>query len=124
MGKSSSAGVQVRPVHPAHLDDAVSLADPAIFGCNAVGIHLQGTVIKGIWHSPLSWPFSTKGQPHLGAPKANRKLLPACSPFSSEQQGLEQWTWQKWPTCQPNAPQPLPTTPVPTPPAGTCTHCV
>lgn len=36
-----------KPVPQAHLDDTVSLTDPAIFGCNAVGIHLQGTGING-----------------------------------------------------------------------------
>lgn len=49
-GSAGTAGLQVRPAHAAHLDDSVSLADPAVFGCNAVGIHLQGTYILGTRH--------------------------------------------------------------------------
>lgn len=42
----------------AHLDDSVSLTDPAIFGCNAVGIYLQDTCILGTW-APMV-PFSLR----------------------------------------------------------------
>lgn len=44
---AGTLGPGVRPAYPAHLDDSVSFSDPAVFGCNAVGIHLQGTHILG-----------------------------------------------------------------------------
>ena len=39
----------------AHLDDSVSLTDPAVFGCNAVGIYLQDTCILGTWAPMVSF---------------------------------------------------------------------
>lgn len=57
------------PARLAHLDNSVSLANPAIFGGDAVGIHLQGTGIVGTRLRPQRCPFSKKGQPRLGAPK-------------------------------------------------------
>lgn len=43
-------------ISSAHLDDSVSLTDPAIFGCNAVGIYLQDTCILGTLATLM--PFS------------------------------------------------------------------
>lgn len=64
---SQCSGALARPApSPTHLDDTVSLTDPAIFGCNAIGVHLQSTCIMGTWHPSLRFPFSSKGQPHLG----------------------------------------------------------
>lgn len=57
----------------AHLDDAVSLTDPAVFGCNAVGIYLQDTHILGTWC--LTCPFSRREQAHLRGLQSKLKTL-------------------------------------------------
>lgn len=63
----------------AHLDDSVSLTDPAVFGCNAVGIYLQDTCILGTWAPMVSFSVQVGmcwvASP-WGAPKANAQ---ACS---------------------------------------------
>lgn len=100
-GSASAVELQVRPAHAAHLDDSVSLADPAVFGCNAVGIHLQGTYIHlGDSAPPLRCPSSRKGQPRRRGPPEQIKtslftpllqLRPAASKL--QEAGTEQRNW-------------------------------